>query len=99
VPWSARASRALDEGGRAGGRAEPVAESPGLSPHELQVALRVADGGSNAEVAAALFVTRRTVEFHLTNVYRKLGVRNRTELARWMSSRDSATSGPRRRGT
>jgi DNA-binding CsgD family transcriptional regulator len=41
----------------------------------------VADGMSNVEVAAALFVSRKTAEAHLTKVYRKLGVRSRTELA------------------
>jgi DNA-binding CsgD family transcriptional regulator len=53
-----------------------------LSPQELQVALLVADGATNREVAAALFVTTKTVEFHLRNIYRKLSIRSRTELAR-----------------
>jgi DNA-binding CsgD family transcriptional regulator len=45
----------------------------------------VAEGRTNREVAAALFVTDRTVEFHLTHIYRKLGVRSRAELARKLS--------------
>ncbi len=53
-----------------------------LSPQELQVALLVAEGATNREAAAALFVTTKTVEFHLRNVYRKLGIRSRTQLAR-----------------
>jgi DNA-binding CsgD family transcriptional regulator len=40
-----------------------------------------ADGRSNPELAQALFVTRRTVEVHLTHAYRKLGIRSRDELA------------------
>ena len=39
-----------------------------------------ADGGSNAEIAQALFVTVKTVEMHLTNVYRKLDIAGRVEL-------------------
>jgi DNA-binding CsgD family transcriptional regulator len=53
-----------------------------LSPQELQVARIAARGQNNVEVAAALFVSRKTVEAHLTRVYRKLGIRSRTQLAR-----------------
>jgi DNA-binding CsgD family transcriptional regulator len=53
-----------------------------LTPRELQVSMLVAEGASNREVATALFLTEKTVEFHLTNVYGKLGVRGRTELVR-----------------
>jgi DNA-binding CsgD family transcriptional regulator len=41
----------------------------------------VVDGGSNAEIAQALFVTVKTVEMHLTNIYRKLNISGRAELA------------------
>jgi DNA-binding CsgD family transcriptional regulator len=41
----------------------------------------VIDGGSNAEIAQALFVTVKTVEMHLTNIYRKLNISGRAELA------------------
>ena len=58
-----------------------------MSPQELQVALLVAEGATNREAAAALFVTTKTVEFHLRNVYRKLGIRSRTELARVVAVR------------
>jgi DNA-binding CsgD family transcriptional regulator len=51
-----------------------------LTPQELQVALIVADGATNKEAAAALFISPKTVEFHLGHVYSKLGVRSRTEL-------------------
>jgi DNA-binding CsgD family transcriptional regulator len=53
-----------------------------LTPQELQVALTVAQGITNREAAAALFVSPKTVEFHLCNTYRKLGVRSRAELVR-----------------
>ena len=54
----------------------------GLTPTEYRVAELVASGLTNREAAARLFLTQKTVEFHLRNVYRKLGVRSRTELAR-----------------
>jgi len=47
--------------------------------------MAVVRGFSNREVAETLFLSRKTVEFHLTNVYRKLGVRSRTELVRSVS--------------
>lgn len=52
-----------------------------LTPAELRVALAVARGATNREVAADLFVSAKTVEYHLQNVYRKLNLRSRTELA------------------
>jgi DNA-binding NarL/FixJ family response regulator len=48
----------------------------------------VAEGRTNREVAAALFVTERTVEAALTRVYGKLGVRSRTELARKLAAKE-----------
>ena len=53
-----------------------------LTPQELRVAEAVALGMSNREVAAALFLSVKTIEMHLGRVFRKLGVRNRAELAR-----------------
>jgi DNA-binding CsgD family transcriptional regulator len=53
-----------------------------LTPTEQRVAQLAAEGQRNAEIAAALFVTPKTVEATLSRVYRKLGVRSRTELAR-----------------
>jgi DNA-binding NarL/FixJ family response regulator len=58
-----------------------------LTPRELEIALQVADGGTNKEVAARLFLSPKTVELHLGRVYRKLGIRSRTELARLMLGR------------
>ena len=54
----------------------------GLTGAERRVALLVAEGRTNREVAAALFLGERTVSSHLTHIYAKLGVRSRTELAR-----------------
>jgi DNA-binding CsgD family transcriptional regulator len=52
-----------------------------LTPSERRVAAMAAEGRSNPEIAQALFVTRKTVEMHLSNAYRKLGVAGREELA------------------
>lgn len=82
APWAALAASELRA---AGGRSHPEPSGPDLdqlSPQEFQVSMAVARGLSNREVAETLFLSRKTVEFHLTNVYRKLGMRSRTELVR-----------------
>jgi DNA-binding NarL/FixJ family response regulator len=53
----------------------------GLTPRELDILRLVAAGGSNRSIAAGLWVTEQTVKFHLSNVYRKLRVTNRTEAS------------------
>jgi DNA-binding NarL/FixJ family response regulator len=55
----------------------------GLTPRELEILCLVAEGHSNARLAETLWVTEQTVKFHLTNIYRKLNVANRTEASRW----------------
>jgi DNA-binding NarL/FixJ family response regulator len=52
-----------------------------LSPQEAQIARFVAQGLSNREVAAQLFLSPRTIDFHMRNVFRKLGLTSRTQLA------------------
>jgi DNA-binding CsgD family transcriptional regulator len=73
--WAAQARAEL---GRIGGRTR----EEGLTSAERRVAALVAEGRTNREVAAALFLGERTVASHLTRIYAKLGVRTRTELAR-----------------
>ena len=51
-----------------------------MTPQELQIALHVARGLTNREVGAALFLSHKTVEFHLGRIFRKLGMRSRAEL-------------------
>ena len=63
-------------------RAE-IDESVGLTPREREILALVAEGHTNAQIAKRLWVTQQTVKFHLANVYRKLGVANRTEASRW----------------
>jgi DNA-binding CsgD family transcriptional regulator len=64
-------------------RAETAAEQ--LTPHELQIAVLVAQGMTNREAAAALFLSPKTIEYHLGQIYRKLDVRGRAQLARLMA--------------
>ena len=73
--------RVRDARGRAAG-AEGVAA---LSPREREVAMLVASGMRNRDVAAALFVSEKTVESHLARIYDKLGVRSRAALATIMA--------------
>jgi DNA-binding NarL/FixJ family response regulator len=55
----------------------------GLTRRELEILRLVAEGHSNSQLARMLWVTEQTVKFHLSNIYRKLGVVNRTEAGRW----------------
>jgi DNA-binding NarL/FixJ family response regulator len=63
--------------------APAVDESAGLTRRELEILQLVAEGHSNAQLARMLWVTEQTVKFHLSNIYRKLDVANRTEASRW----------------
>jgi DNA-binding CsgD family transcriptional regulator len=79
APWAERAARELGSGARRRRRQASAVAS--LSPKELQVAMMVARGATNREAAAALFLSPKTIEAHLSRAYAKLGVRSRTELA------------------
>jgi DNA-binding CsgD family transcriptional regulator len=79
IPAPLWVERARREAARIGGRV-PVGSE--LTEVERRIAELVAAGHTNAEVAQSLVVSRKTVEWNLSNVYRKLGVRSRTELAR-----------------
>ena len=64
-----------------GPRNRPPHGWPSLTPAELEVAELAASGMSNPQIAARLFMSRSTVKMHLSNVYLKLQVANRTQLA------------------
>jgi NarL family two-component system response regulator LiaR len=63
--------------------AERAAKDVGLTERELGIVRAVARGRSNEAISKELWVAEQTVKFHLTNIYRKLGVSNRTEAARY----------------
>ena len=88
-PWAARAHRELIASGERATPRDPVlgTSDAELTPQELRVALEVARGLSNAQVGGVLFLSAKTVEFHLGKVYRKLGVRSRGGLAQALGSR------------
>ena len=56
---------------------------PDLTKRELEILQMVAGGASNSSIAGRLWVTEQTIKFHLSNVYRKLGVANRTEASHY----------------
>ena len=87
-PWAARAHRELIASGERTAPQDPASGGVDaeLTPQELRVALEVARGLSNAQVGGALFLSVKTVEFHLGKVYRKLGVRSRGGLAQALGS-------------
>jgi DNA-binding CsgD family transcriptional regulator len=85
------AERARNELKRISGRAA----TPGaLTPAEERVAILVAEGRTNKEVAAALFLSERTVEGHLAHIFGKLGVRNRREIASVLALTQTQVTAP-----
>ena len=82
--WSARAESEL----AATGTRRTAATGDALTSQETRVALLVARGQTNRDIAAALFLSPKTVEHHLTTILRKRGLRSRTELAVSMTTPD-----------
>jgi DNA-binding NarL/FixJ family response regulator len=79
APWSDRARRELRASGETA-RARDTSTALDLTPQEQHVVRLVKQGLSNRDVAGRLFLSPRTVEYHLSHVYQKLGVRSRGEL-------------------
>jgi DNA-binding CsgD family transcriptional regulator len=82
-PWADQADRELRAAGDHVDRAPAAADLP-LTAQQERIARMVADGATNREIAAQMFLSPRTVDHHLRNVFVRLGVRSRTELARLM---------------
>jgi DNA-binding CsgD family transcriptional regulator len=81
VPWEERARSELRATGETACKRDPsTLDQP--TPQELQIVRRVADGATNKKVAAQLFISPRTVAYHLRNVFVKLGISSRAELIR-----------------
>jgi len=76
--------------------AEPATppDASRLTRRELEILRLAADGHSNAQLARMLWVTEQTVKFHLSNIYRKLDVANRTEASRWAQRHGLLESSP-----
>ncbi|HEX5556907.1 MAG TPA: AAA family ATPase [Gaiellales bacterium] len=79
APWEEQATSALARSGKV--LRKEAARRDELTPAELEVASLVAEGKMNKEIAAALWISEKTVEAHLSRIFRKLGIRNRAELA------------------
>ena len=67
------------------------ADDAGLTGREQEILEALGQGLANKQIASRLFVTEQTVKFHLTNIYRKLGLTNRTAAARWAYAHGLAT--------
>lgn len=96
APWAEQARGELAASGERQEQPYKGSDLGELTPQELQIAALVAAGATNREAAAALFLSPKTIEFHLGSVYRRLGLRSRTELARLVASA-SGEPGPTRR--
>jgi DNA-binding CsgD family transcriptional regulator len=81
APWAERAEAELRATGETA-RKRDVSAVEQLTPQELQIAGLVAGGLTNKEIAAQLFLSPRTVDYHLRKVFTKLGIASRSELIR-----------------
>jgi len=90
--WAERAQAELK---RISGRAPAIGA---LTPAEERVAALVAEGRTNREVAAALYLSDRTVEGHLSHIFGKLGIRHRAELAKALAALESEGEAPSNAG-
>jgi DNA-binding CsgD family transcriptional regulator len=91
APWAERAAAELRATGEKARKRDPSTVDQ-LTPQELQIARMVAEGMRNKEVAAQLFLSPRTIDTHLRNVFSKLGVTSRTQLARLPLGADEAVA-------
>lgn len=83
--WAAKAAAELSATGQHR-PPERIHPTDVLTPQELQIALQVAAGATNRGAASALFLSQKTIEYHLSHTYLKLGLRSREELTRLMEN-------------
>ncbi|HEX3330569.1 MAG TPA: LuxR C-terminal-related transcriptional regulator, partial [Gaiellales bacterium] len=88
-PWAEQARAELAATGETARRRDPSTLDD-LTPQEFQIARMLASGMTTRETAAAAFLSPKTVEYHLRNTYRKLGIRSRDELADRLARRVSS---------
>jgi DNA-binding CsgD family transcriptional regulator len=93
APWSTRARSELRATGeRVSPRNLTLTEQ--LTPQERQVAVLAAEGKTNREIGSQLFLSPKTIEWHLSHVYRKLGITSRGKLSRALHDESQATLMP-----
>ena len=92
-PWADRARAELRASGERLRRRDPAAHDQ-LTPQELQVSLAAADGLTSKEIGARLFLSPKTVDFHLGRAYRKLDVKSRAELIKLFAQQAAAAERP-----
>jgi DNA-binding CsgD family transcriptional regulator len=92
-PWAERARTELAATGETLRRRDPSTIDE-LTPQELQIALLLAGGKTTRETAAALFLSPKTIEYHLRHVYQKLDIHSREELAQAFARRGPDTAAP-----
>ena len=90
-PWAERARAELRASGETARKRDPYTRSQ-LTPQELQIAGYVAEGLTNKEIAAHMFLSKRTIDYHLRNVFMKLGIASRAQLAGLRLSDDAAVN-------
>jgi DNA-binding CsgD family transcriptional regulator len=81
VAWEERARRELRASGETARKRDPATVDQ-LTPQELQIARFVEDGATNRQIAAQLFLSPRTIDYHLRKIFQKLGISSRAELIR-----------------
>src|SRR4029077_8134042 len=87
--WAERARKELQATGETA-RKRDASTLDQLTPRELQIALDLASGMTTREAAARLYLSPRTVEFHLRSVYRKLGIASRAQLTETFARADQS---------
>jgi len=91
-PWAARARAELAATGETRRQRDPSTIDE-LTPQELQIALLLTAGKTTRETAAALFLSPKTVEYHLRHIYQKLGIHSRHQLAQALATQTPHPSG------
>ena len=91
-PWADRARAELAATGETRRQRDP-SKIDELTPQELQIALLLTTGRTTRETAAALFLSPKTVEYHLRHVYQKLGIHSRDELEQALATQTRQESG------